>query len=130
MTLSTATSNHATAQAQAATYQNEIATYNYVEGLTVSKATAANTVPWGTLLPALAATEPSGLQITNMIVTSAGSTITFNASVVANPASTLPQWIATLEADHVQATTSGFSVDNSNKATSTVTFSLPRSFHS
>jgi len=130
MTLSTATSNHATAQAQAATYQKEIATYNYVEGLTVSKATAANTVPWGTLLPALAATEPSGLQITNMIVTSAGSTITFNASVVATPASALPQWLATLEADHVQATTSGFSVDDNNKGTSTVTFSLPRSFHS
>ena len=129
MTLSKATSTHTSAQATAQRYQSQIAVYNYVTGLTVAKSTVASTIPWGTLLPAVFATAPSGLTITNMIVSSTSSTITFNTTVLAQPATALPQWLAVLQSKGVQATTTGFSVDGAGKATSTVIFSVPRSFH-
>jgi len=130
MTLNSAKTAQATAQQSATKYSSQIATYNYVTGLKTAKVTVAQTVPWGTLLPAVLATAPSGLTITNMVITTTGAGIQFVCTVTASPASALPAWLTVLKDRGIaNPTTTGFSVSTTGGASSTVTFTTAKDFH-
>jgi hypothetical protein len=105
-TLSSAQSTHTTAEATLSKLGPEVQLYEYNQQLSVAQA-AASDVDWGTIVPAVMATAPSGVTFEDLSLVASGSSIDVTAQIAANPPSDLPTWISSLQGQSIEATATG-----------------------
>jgi Tfp pilus assembly protein PilN len=136
-TLDAAQSAHAQAQAEQAHYSADISLYHYNEQLKVA-VTSQSPLPWGTIAPAIVATVPPGITLSNLSLTGQGQQVKVTAQATASQTSLIPRWLSTLQRRGIVPSVAGVSTGAGSSASSkstapgaasfTASFTVPRSF--
>lgn len=117
----------AQAEATRSAYRDQISLYDYDAALRGAVA-ADRGAPWARIVPAVVATMPPPLTIQTMTLLDRSGLVGVTVTASGPDPGLFPQWLATLQHDHVDGSTTGVTVAPSSGATATLTFTVPEDF--